>query len=239
MLPFRIPSSRFCGKYVTRSDTSARARRRAFAFGSFARNGLIGTRVGVPDGGRTPAGVALLGVALAGVGAGVAAAGGVGWLPIDGRTRGAVWRGMWGGTCGGIADDAGGVGWADIDGRSTGGVIGTVGRGGNADGRTGGCSGIAAGRGAEGFDGTGGRAAPPNGAGRPGPIGGMIVGRSGTGAVVPVAAAGDAGAGGRLDGGIMVVADGDGGDIGFTGSLLVTPDDAGRSTIAIGSVTAS
>src|SRR4051812_38125067 len=106
MLPLRIPSSRFCGKYVTRSDTSARARRRAFAFGSFARNGLIGTRVGVPDGEREPVGVApdveAGGVRVAtgapGVGWAVAA-GGVPCVPNDGRITGAVCRG---GMAGGV-----------------------------------------------------------------------------------------------------------------------------------------
>ena len=45
-----MPSSRFCGKYAQMSDTSARASRLAFAFGSFARNGLIGSRAtGAPD----------------------------------------------------------------------------------------------------------------------------------------------------------------------------------------------
>src|SRR5258708_40356418 len=37
-----MPSSRFAGKYVIRSEISARASRRALAFGSLARNGLIG-----------------------------------------------------------------------------------------------------------------------------------------------------------------------------------------------------
>ena len=46
-VPSRSPSSRRCGKYVTRSEISARDKRRAFAFGSFARNGLIGVRTGV------------------------------------------------------------------------------------------------------------------------------------------------------------------------------------------------
>src|SRR5829696_1906068 len=64
------------------SDTSARARRFAFAFGSLARNGLIGGRAGVADG--APADVAVC-VGCAGgesasdggsvVGAGLAVAG--------------------------------------------------------------------------------------------------------------------------------------------------------------------
>src|SRR5690348_16334721 len=43
-VPLRSPSSLRCGKYVTKSEMRARERRRAFAFGSFARKGLIGVR---------------------------------------------------------------------------------------------------------------------------------------------------------------------------------------------------
>lgn len=200
---------------------------------------MIGTRVGVPDGEREPVGVALVGVApvgvtlaggvRVGVGAGGVAADdgagvGVGWLPADGRITGAVCRGTCGGTCGGIEVDAGGVGCAESDERRAGGVIGAVGRGGNAGGRTGGCTGgVPAGRAAIGFDGDAGRGAPPNGAGRPGPIGGSIVGRNGAGGVVPgkAAAEGDDGVGGTGAGGVSVADEADGWPIGLSGRLVL------------------
>lgn len=68
-MPSRRPSCRFCGKYVTRSDTRARAKRFAFACGSFARNGLIGVRAPVD----APGG-AWRGAAAAELGAGIGAA---------------------------------------------------------------------------------------------------------------------------------------------------------------------
>ncbi len=52
-MPSRSPSSRFCGLYATKSDTNARASRRARCDGSAWRNGLIGffPSVGVPAAG--------------------------------------------------------------------------------------------------------------------------------------------------------------------------------------------
>src|SRR6478672_10494712 len=88
-----MPSSRRSGKYVTRSEISARASRRALAFGSLARNGLIGARAGVAPGvpgvapGTAPVGRDTPGDA--------GAAGGVGAIP-DGRINGAVGRGALG-----------------------------------------------------------------------------------------------------------------------------------------------
>src|SRR4051812_35269451 len=117
-----MPSSRLCGKYVTRSEISARARRRAFAFGSLARNGLIGVRAGVPV------------VAAEGRGGGAEGAG----VPKLGRMTGAVGRGASGaageagGTTGGVIGRAklGPAGGGD----ETGGVV-PAGRGANGAGR--------------------------------------------------------------------------------------------------------
>src|ERR1043165_5550789 len=92
-----MPSSRFAGKYVIRSEISARARRRAFALGSFARNGLIGgfppgvapgteARVGPPTAGWPGRGTGMAGVGRASIGVG--------------RATGATARGTAGGAAG-------------------------------------------------------------------------------------------------------------------------------------------
>src|SRR3954464_8252229 len=99
-----MPSSRRCGKYVTRSEINARASRRAFEFGSLARNGLIGARDGVAPGAVAPtegraARGAMGGVIVGGLGgmsgatgrgAAPGAIGGIGGRPgIAGRAGGA------------------------------------------------------------------------------------------------------------------------------------------------------
>jgi len=164
---------------------SARASRRAFAFGSFARKGLIGARPGV--------GAAVEGRGAPtepGAEAGVAgAAGGViGPIP-GGRVTGAVGREATGGITGGVL---GAAGVCEIAGATALGMGGV-----GSDGRSGAENG--AGRGAAGDGAAGGGAAGADAAGVPGRIGGIIggiigAGRAGVG--IDIGVAGAAGGGG-------------------------------------------
>src|SRR4051812_5773859 len=109
-----MPSSRFCGKYATMSDTRARANRFALALGSLARKGLIGGRAGV----AMPAAAGVLVVGAPG-GGGAAAAGldsaGVGCARVG--TGGVTGRGI-----GARADPALGVANGGMDAAALGGV---------------------------------------------------------------------------------------------------------------------
>src|SRR5207237_135386 len=75
-VPSRSPCWRFSGWYTTRSDTSARARRRAFCFGSCTMNGFTGrSGLVMRCPGAAPAGAAGAAGARGAAGAGDAAAG--------------------------------------------------------------------------------------------------------------------------------------------------------------------
>ena len=147
-MPSRKPSCRFCGKYVTRSETSARDSRFAFACGSFARNGLIGVRA---------AAGAPLDAALAGRGAGEEAGGGAATalavgaataLAVGAARLGALGRGAeLGGAAFGAAGAAGrGATRERAAAPLLGAFPGIIGRGGKSSGRPpGGAAGGAAG----------------------------------------------------------------------------------------------
>src|SRR6059058_915785 len=126
-VPSRKPCWRFSGWYTTRSDTSARARRRAFCFGSCTMKGFTGRSgpvmrwpggalgAALGGGGGAPAGAAgRAGGAAAGGGGGGGGAGGGGGGGGGGAAAGAAGR------AGGVAAGArtGAVG--DAGGRSVG-----------------------------------------------------------------------------------------------------------------------
>ena len=132
------------------SDTSARANRFAFAFGSFARKGLIGGRAGVAE---PAAGVLALGVAgvVTGAGCGLDAAG-------VGRTAGVEVGGVAGRGAGTDRAPALGVANGGTDAVAVGGVNGRGGSppNGGRPGSGGFVPGWPAGRGANGVNGAAG-----------------------------------------------------------------------------------
>src|SRR3989442_831595 len=138
-VPSRRPCCRFSGWYTTRSEMSARAKRRAFCFGSCTMNGLTGRSGPVmrcPGGRAPPVAAGAGGAGDAGDGGEAGGAGGA-----AGATRGAAEAAG----SGRAADGAGAGG-----GRNTG-AAGGAGRGGGAA-RAGGAAGAGgaggAGRGA-------------------------------------------------------------------------------------------
>src|SRR5436190_2036716 len=148
-VPSRKPCWRFSGWYTTRSDTSARARRRAFCFGSCTMKGFTGRSGPVM---RWPGGA--LGAALGGGGGAAAgAAGRAGGVGAGARSGG-------GGGGGRRAGGAGGGGGGRARGR----------RGAGGGGGGGGAPGGGGRRG--GPRGGGGRRGGGGGGGRPGRGGG-------------------------------------------------------------------
>src|SRR2546423_919767 len=102
-VPSRRPCWRFSGWYTTRSDTSARARRRAFCFGSCTMKGFTGRSGPVM---RWPGGA--LGAALGGGGGAVGDAGGRG-VGVGGAAAGGGGGATGRGGAGGGAGARGGV----------------------------------------------------------------------------------------------------------------------------------
>src|SRR6266480_464083 len=158
-VPSRKPCWRFSGWYTTRSDTSARARRRAFCFGSCTMKGFTGRSGPVP---RLP-GVLAPPPAVAGGGGGAAGCGvgcggrgdGGGGAGGGAAARGVVMVGTR--AAAGLAGRAGAAGRA-IAGAETGGAAGIAGRatdGGAIAGRGGAAGGVRSG-GARGTGGAGG-----------------------------------------------------------------------------------
>src|SRR5947207_1373365 len=162
-VPSRKPCWRFSGWYTTRSDTSGRARRRAFCFGSCTMKGFTGRSGPVM---RWPGGA--LGAALGAGGAAAGAAGRAGGVAAGART--------------GAVGDAGGrsVGVGGAAGGAAGGATGRGGAAGGAGARGGvlGAAtgpekrGMPGGRGGTGTDGGGGGGAGARGAARAGAGGG-------------------------------------------------------------------
>src|SRR5881394_184153 len=114
-VPSRSPCWRFSGWYTTRSDTSARARRRAFCFGSCTRNGFTGrSGLVMRCPGAAPAGAA--GAAGARGAAGGGRAGGAG--EAGGRRVGG--GGAAAGAAGGAAGRGGGGAGGGTAGAATG-----------------------------------------------------------------------------------------------------------------------
>src|SRR5437764_6193687 len=194
-VPSRSPCWRFSGWYTTRSDTSARARRRAFCFGSCTMKGFTGRSGPVM---RCPGGApgAALGAGGAGAGAAgrtggvVARAGGTG--PAAGARTGAV------GDTGGRSVGVGGAAAGAAGGATgRGGAAGAAGAAGGAGARGGVLGaetgpekrGMPGGRGGTGTDGGGGGGAGARGAG-----GGGAAAAGATGAAGARWAAGTAGA---------------------------------------------
>src|SRR6059058_1743695 len=164
-VPSRSPCWRFSGWYTTRSDTSARARRRAFCFGSCTRNGFTGrSGLVMRCPGAAPAGAAGAAGARGAAGAGDAAAG------VAGRAAGARAGG---------AGEAGGRS-VGVGGAAAGAAGGAAGRGGGgAGGGTAGAAtgpekrGIPGGRGGTGTEGGAGGGAGGRGAAAGIPRGGV------------------------------------------------------------------
>src|SRR6266853_1612624 len=155
-VPSRRPCWRFSGWYTTRSDTSARARRRAFCFGSCTMKGFTGRSGPVM---RWPGGAP--GAAWGAGGAAAGAAGRAGGVAAGART--------------GAVGDAGGRS-VGVGGAAAGAAGGATGRGGaaGAAGARGGVPGAATGpekrgmpggRGGTGTDGGGGGGAGARGEG--------------------------------------------------------------------------
>src|SRR5881392_3975480 len=112
-VPSRKPCWRFSGWYTTRSDTSARARRRAFCFGSCTMNGFTGRN----------------GPVIRCLGAAPATAAGAAGAATGGRNAGPA-AGAAGARDGGDGGDAGGAG--RITGAARGGLTGAGGGAGRA-----------------------------------------------------------------------------------------------------------
>src|SRR5205823_4286075 len=192
-VPSRSPCWRFSGWYTTRSDTSARARRRAFCFGSCTRNGFTGrSGLVMRCPGAAPAGAAGAAGARGAAGAGDAAAGVAGRAGGAGAARGAG-AGAAGARAGG-AGDAGGRS-VGVGGAAAGAAGGAAGRGGGgAAGGTAGAAtgpekrGIPGGRGGTGTEGGAGGGAGGRGGAAGIPRGG-VAGES-EGAAGPAGAAG-------------------------------------------------
>src|SRR2546430_6068364 len=166
----RSPCWRFSGWYTTRSDTSARARRRAFCFGSCTMNGFTGRSGPVM---RWPGGA--LGAALGAGGAAAGAAGRAGGVAAGART-GAV------GDAGGRSVGVGGAAAGAAGGATgRGGAAGGAGARGGVPGATTGPEkrGMPGGRGGTGTDGGGGGGAGARGAARAGAGGGGADGDAG------------------------------------------------------------
>jgi hypothetical protein len=136
-LPSRIPSCRFAGWYTTMSETSARARRRALAVGSWERKGLAGRPPGPAAAGTVRAAGGAEGPRDAGpggetgaegaTGAEAAGAGATG-APVAGDVGtaggGETGRGAAGGAAGRGAKPAGAGDAGGIIGLETGGATG-------------------------------------------------------------------------------------------------------------------
>src|SRR6266516_1675398 len=182
-VPSRNPCWRFSGWYTTRSETRARASRRAFCFGSWTMNGFTGRSGPVMRcAGEAPPAGAAGGWAAGGAGGGV-----TGWRvagPVSVGAPAAGVGGATGATAGGTAGRITGAAGGGDDGLAG----GAAGRGGPAGGVTGRAAGAAVGgRGGAGAAAMGGGACRWGGA-------------DGTGGAGGVGGAGGArGAGGRAD----------------------------------------
>src|SRR5207253_3816275 len=203
-VPSRSPCWRFSGWYTTRSDTSARASRRAFCFGSCTMNGFTG-RSGLvmrwpgaaPAGAPGAGGVAGAGAAGRGGGAGDGGGRGARGAGAAGRAGAVAPRAAGAGLAGAGARVGGGGAAGEAGGRNAG-VGGAAGRAGAATGPE--KRGMPGGRGGTGTDGGGGGGAGARGAG--------------DGAAAPAGAAGARGGTAATAGAAAPVA-------GFTGNTLL------------------
>src|SRR6266480_3636505 len=137
-VPSRSPCWRFSGWYTTRSDTSARASRRAFCLGSWTMNGFTGRSGPVMRWpGAAPAGAA----GAAGVAGARGAGGGAGAARGSGAAGGAA--GRIAGAAGAAAGAGGGGAAGTVRGAAGGAARGGAGAGAGGAGATGGGFGVA------------------------------------------------------------------------------------------------